>query len=474
MAYVPGYRHDCFLSYAHKDAAWVSALQEQLTERLLLRLGSECEIWHDENKLRTGHDFAAELDHAIRASTTFIAVLSRSYQASAYCEQELDAFLEEAANAELETGGYGRVLKVIRFPWLDDAHLGFHSKYQHIPFFERDPRTGQEREFKHTSEPFRKAVDKLGFHIEKLFEAILRGMEKVFVARAAGSAAEERDLIVREIKAEGYALSPPPLGAIAKGLDRAILKKYIDQARATVHVLGAEADPAVRLQIDLGLEAGKRAIFCLARGAESASGEQRSLIDQIRENRWGLSPGTWDFLDSRSPSVRLQDLLGALARERTGAVSGPAVNGQRDTKRVYLLCDPTTTEDANFAREVQSQIREKEDRIQVDLPPLATGSLSPGAQHERLLGDCDGLLLYREKAPSKWFSRNFMDLVTAGDREGRRELKSRAMLLRGENVAYPGLTVIQREDPFDLRQLEPFLASLRDSNPTQGAAYAGG
>ena len=240
MAYVPGYQHDCFLSYAHEDAAWVKALQEQLTERMRLRLGSECEVWHDENKIRTGHDFAAELDRAIRASTSFIAVLSRSYQSSRYCEKELDAFLEEAANAQLETGGYGRVMKVIRFPWLHDAHLGFHSKYQHISFFERDPRTGQEREFKHTSEPFRKAVDKLSYHIEKLFEAILRGMEKVFVARAAGSAAEERDSIIREIKAEGYALSPPPPGSHRqRAWTATLLNTYMKPARATVHVLGA-------------------------------------------------------------------------------------------------------------------------------------------------------------------------------------------------------------------------------------------
>jgi len=466
MAYVPGYRHDCFLSYAQRDAAWVNALQEQLTERMLLRVGSECEVWQDNNKIRTGQDFAAEIDDAIRASTAFIAVLSRSYQGSAYCEKELDAFLEEAANAELETGGYGRVLKVIRFPWLDDAHLGFHSKYQYIPFFERDPRTGQEREFKHTSEPFRKAVDKLSFHIEKLFEAVMRGMEKVFVAKAAESAIEERDSIVREIRAEGYALSPPPLGSLPKGLDRGVLRKYIEQSRATVHVLGVEADPAVRQQIDLALEAGKRAIFCLARGSESASGEQKDLIDQIRENRWGLSPGTWDFLDSRSPAVRLKDLLGVLARDRTSTAAGP-----KDTTRIYLLCDPTTIEDANFAREVQSKITENEDRIQVDLPSLARDSLSPAANHERLLRDCDGLLLYHEKAPSKWVSRNFMDLLTAADREDRRELKSRAILLRGENIAYPGLTVIQRRDPFDLEQLEPFLAPLRYVQPEPGGAY---
>jgi len=175
MAYVPGSNYDLFLSYDHSDVGWVRALQEQLTERLLHRLGFNCEIWQDENKLRTGQNWDDELAKAIRSSTAFVAVLSRNYQSSKWCEKELDAFLAELeTQGGLETGGYGRVLKVIKFPWLHNAHEGFLGKYQHVEFFDRDAKSGQEREFKPTLEPFRRAVDKLSFHIEKLFDAMLR------------------------------------------------------------------------------------------------------------------------------------------------------------------------------------------------------------------------------------------------------------------------------------------------------------
>ena len=51
--------------------------------------------------------------------------------------------------------------------------------------------------------------------------------------------------------------------------------------------------------------------------------------------------------------------------------------------------------------------------------------------------------------------------------QDRRELKSNAPCCwAASNIAYPGLTVIQRKDPFDLQQLEPFLASLRDGTPS--------
>jgi len=465
MAFIPGYQHDCFLSYDHRDAAWVSAFRKRLTEVMNRDLGIESQVWQDKDHIRTGQDFPAVLESAIRASTAFVAVLSRSYQQNPeYCGKELAAFLKESENASLETGGYGRLLKVVRYPWHDDAHLGFHKNYQFIPFFKRDQDTGYVDEFKPSSAPFQKAIEKLSQDILKLFEAILRGMDKIFVARPTPGAAEERNAIAREIRAAGYALSPPPLGAIPE-VDIDNFKNYINEARATVHVLGPDFHPSVRHQIDLSLDAGKRVIFCLTRDADSAAGDQKALIDQIRNNAWNLPHGAWDFLDSRSPAVRLKDLLGVLAQHRADspAAAPPAAN--KDAKRLYLLCDPTTPEDAGFARQVQTQIREKETRIQVDLPPLASDSLSPGTQHERLLHSCDGLLLYREKAPNQWFNRNFMDLVTAPD------LKSRAMLLRNENVAYPGVTVIQRHDPFDLNQLEPFLASLRDAKP--GAAYAG-
>ncbi len=430
----------------------MNALQEQLTERLLHRLG-DCDIWQEKNKLSTGQNFPAELAKAIRASAAFIAVLSRNYQGSKWCEKELDIFRQEAEKKDgLETGGYGRVLKVIKFPWLLNAHEGFFRNYQHVPFFDRDAKTGKEREFKSTSKAFHDAVDTLGFHIEKLFEAMLRGTEKVFVARAAGDAGEERGSLIREIRAAGYALSPPPEGAIPKGLDRETLLQFMGETRVTVHLLGAESDDDVRDQIDLALGADKKVVFYLTRGHESASGKQKQFIEEIRKNKWGLREGAWALLESRSRAALWKDLIDLLAPP-------PAANeGRNGVARVYLLCDPTTPQDAGFAREVQDSIREKE-RMQVELPHA--DSSSPTAEHERLLRECDGLLLYHQQAPSKWLRRNFGDLITAEDRAGRRELRSKALLVGGENTTYPGLTVIQRHDPFDIQQLEPFLAPLR-------------
>ena len=467
MAYVPGLDHDLFLSYAHEDVTWVSALQEELTDRLLHRLGYTCDVWQDENKLRTGQNWTAELDKAIRASAAFISVLSRNYQRSTWCQRELDAFLDQAKKqGELEAAGYGRLLKVIKVPWYNNAHEGFYSQYQHVSFFDRDSKTGQEREFKRTSESFRNAVDKLGFHIEKLFDAMLRGREKVFVARAATDASEEREAIIREIRAAGYALSPPPEGALPRGLDRKTLRQFMNETRVTVHLLSATFEGDIREQIELAIEAEKKVVFCLTRGHESATGEQRKLIDEIRENKWKLPKEKRELLENRSLMALRRDLIALVAPQRPTVLAG-----QDESIRVYLLCDPST-EDADFVGKVQEAIREKE-RFEVHIPQPATNAFSPATEHERLLRECNGLLLYYEKAPPKWYSRNVVDLLTAENREARRELKSKAMLVGGAPITFPGMTVIQRSDPFNVTQLEPFLSPLRAVSSWLGGAHAG-
>jgi hypothetical protein len=263
-----------------------------------------------------------------------------------------------------------------------------------VCFFDRDNKTGQERELKHTSAAFRKAVDKLSFHIEKLFDAMLRGTEKVFVARTAVDATEEREAIIREIRAAGYALSPPPDGAIPKGLDRKTLCQFMDETRVTVHLLGAAFESGIREQIDLAIEAEKKVVFCLTRGHESATGEQRKLIDEIRENKWNLPKEKRELLESRSPVSLRRDLVSLLAPPRPTCAAA-----QDCAARVYLLYDPST-EDAGFVCRVQDAIRDRE-QMAVEVPQAPTDAFSPAAEHERRLRECNGLLLYYEKSASK-------------------------------------------------------------------------
>lgn len=92
MTYLPGLEHDLFVSYAREDVAWVNELREQLVERLRDRLGCDSSVWQDTNKICTGQKWPDQLRNAIQSCAAFVAVLSRNYTGSEWCEKELDTF----------------------------------------------------------------------------------------------------------------------------------------------------------------------------------------------------------------------------------------------------------------------------------------------------------------------------------------------------------------------------------------------
>lgn len=99
MPYVPGCRHDVFVSYASENnrEGWVgqfvkrlgSELEEQFGRR---RFSAERSIYFDQRELRAGDDFPKELEQAARHSALLIPVLSQGYLVSPWCEQERIAF----------------------------------------------------------------------------------------------------------------------------------------------------------------------------------------------------------------------------------------------------------------------------------------------------------------------------------------------------------------------------------------------
>jgi hypothetical protein len=105
-AFVPGFKHDIFISYAHAnneslmedDDGWVTKFYENLTQFLTAELGRReyFSIWRDNDKLRGNDDFEAKLDMAFLDSAVLVSICSQSYVESAWCRRELIAFSEHA------------------------------------------------------------------------------------------------------------------------------------------------------------------------------------------------------------------------------------------------------------------------------------------------------------------------------------------------------------------------------------------
>ena len=106
MAFVPGFVHDVFVSYAHNDNApdlsgngWVSQFVTCLDAALCQRLGhsDDVRVFFDARQLHSNQQLD-ELLAAARESATFLAIASRSYATRDWTNRELGAFVEQAAD----------------------------------------------------------------------------------------------------------------------------------------------------------------------------------------------------------------------------------------------------------------------------------------------------------------------------------------------------------------------------------------
>ena len=126
MAYVPGYSHDVFISYAHVNnipphagaEGWVTIFHDSLMRHLpaFLKRGGDAPvapaIWRD-GKL-TGVDFYDDtIDRAVRSSAVMISVMSERYFESEYCVRELQSFCDLGVTVDFEGGKKSRVFKVM-------------------------------------------------------------------------------------------------------------------------------------------------------------------------------------------------------------------------------------------------------------------------------------------------------------------------------------------------------------------------
>jgi len=90
----PATRQICFLSYSRRDTP-----AADLIHSLLDLYESEIEVWRDVG-IPGGIAWSAEIYRRIETSTVFIAVISRSYQASEWCRKEFDRFHERLMRGE--------------------------------------------------------------------------------------------------------------------------------------------------------------------------------------------------------------------------------------------------------------------------------------------------------------------------------------------------------------------------------------
>jgi hypothetical protein len=458
MAYVPGFDYDLFFSYAQDDSAeWIRALEQSLRQDLVDRLGPDVAIWRDEHNIRFGQNWREEIEDALKASAALLCILSPSYQHSVWCGRERKIFVEHARAAnQYKAGRYYRFLKLVRLPWPDNAHEGFFPELQQVTFFDPGQGGKEELEYIPGTKEFSSKLRQAGQAIRSLLLEMRRSREAVFIASSTDETLQAGGELRRELRAQAYDVRPD--GPLDDGYADDLIEREMKPAVLSVHLLGATYDPFAEHLIDLAVQLKKRLVFWLTRQAEeSPDARQRNLVEQIRKG--SKQAGEWALVCNPSSRTVIQDILGMLRPKPAAA----PVNTNSDAARVYVLCDPKTAEDAERAREIQDRIHEKE-KMRVDLSVSASsGGITAADLHQKMLRECDGLLLYRKAAPAGWLFQTFPDVLFAERLVERPPLRSKAFLVNDPSLlqGIAGVPIIPQSDEFRLSDLEPFLAPLR-------------
>lgn len=345
MAFVPGFEHDVFISYAHannqrlikNDDGFVTKLYEDLTHFLTAELGRReyFSIWLDNEELRPNDDFDTKLNTSFVNSAVLVCVCSQSYVESAWCRRELITFSNhQHPKFALKVGDHGafRIFRldvgevveqhpeVPQFFFKDMLGLKFYEELEggvDIPFRRADPAGDEQR--------YWKAVRRLAHDIAELLRQ-MKKLEKeedddddsitvktVFLAETADDLEDQRAGVKSALEQQSQAraalmgmglrvLPEFPLSLGDPGLaDR--LRATLRGADMSVHLIGplpgktpvGEAHPLVQLQWEVASEVARERrlprVAWLCDGLDPAKvKEQHRAFLQSLEEAGGDSP----------------------------------------------------------------------------------------------------------------------------------------------------------------------------------------
>jgi hypothetical protein len=319
------------------------------------------------------------------------------------------------------------------------------------------------REFTPGSRDFKRAIRKLADGIEPLLRRMRRGNQRVHVAWPVEECLTAWEQLSDELRSKGFDVQPT--GPRDPSFADKLLLEDMDRAVLSVHLLGSAYDPFTERIALLAADLEQHMIFWIAGGAEStADAKQKALLDAIRsgvrpddsKREW---PAGWSRIADRGVRSFIDDVV---TRLRPAPVAAPVAAPPGGTS-IYIVHDPTTADDTRVALELKDQIGRNE-KMEVfvsraDLPSPTELKL----WHENLLKSVDGVLLYRNAAPEGWWNQLAPEVILAERRFEREPIKSRAFLLPKPPSWDVGrdVKVIPYSAPFQITNLEPFLAPLR-------------
>lgn len=450
MGYVPGYRHDVFVSYAHgDDREWLNRLVDRLETALTQRVGTKAGIWIDQDDLRRSRDFSKEIPDSVKSSAVFLLFPSPTYIRSRYCiDQECKTFADTIAakRARVASDAFANDLFAIRCPILpidDNEHWSLFPGLTDIPF------CSESDMFVPGSAEFETSFRRLTGELVGLLKRMRNASTSVFLHPPfpGPDLQEIHQAVSAELSAQSYRILP----------DRTVnLPEQLRAASMSVFLLGPEYDDGVSELADIAAAQPDKpwVVWCSPTVEQKAGAEQIGLCAYIEE----LDAPAKTYLNPSILPAKLKEEILALARPPARPL--PETDGK---PRVYLVYNTRDRSEVKNAGLISFHFRKE---IHFDHP-------DDPAQHTLRLARSDGVLLVWGSADEDWCSREFQEMVQSSRRASRHGLclfdpvEPKAAAVQHIREGFRELYIGEQFGKFNPARLQTFFAQLPRQSPEE-------
>jgi WD40 repeat protein len=273
------FEYDVYVSNSHSDSEWVDTFTSNLQRRLRNLSGRNVSIFTDKER-PAGSAFVSEFAGAIEKSAVLLAIVSPSYLTSEWRRKELEIF--EAA-ARRQTGGImvesqSRVLNVVYIPVERERLPHPLKQVLAYEFFNRNPKSGDFREFIPGSAEYYSRLDELARDISRMLYRGDGRQEGIYVGATLDTEVY-RARLEAEFRARGYAM--------------ASLGQELSAARACVLLIGRDEREAKRVLDAIRMYSGIRIVVWTPPDLEDPASWRRQLLEKLtKEPNFDVLDGT--------------------------------------------------------------------------------------------------------------------------------------------------------------------------------------
>ena len=258
-----------FLSYRSIDdepppenpnGGYVRHLREQLRWELSQLGVPDAILWMDRYKIQPGDIWSEVLRDELNKADLFIALLSRNYIKSDWCETELMTMAARVSSFEKEAR-HRRIFRVDKHYVPDESIHDVLRGAQAVRFFEHDKEDDREEEFFHRGqvrvgnkyyEAVRQLAEAIHHRLEELgvemgpqskpltYAAPMSKGRVIYVAKPARDMSLEYQALTAELVRSGYHILPDPAEDLPDAAEeaQAAIVSGLAAAELSVHLLG--------------------------------------------------------------------------------------------------------------------------------------------------------------------------------------------------------------------------------------------